>query len=128
LLGTGAAGHLPFASTLCGACKEVCPVKIDIPRILLHLRWKVSEGGGEKVAWPEAPARVRAAASLFARAARYPGFVRLAGRLGALFLKPFGKDGYLRKMPGPFEAWTRARDFPVPPANGAQKHDQDRTS
>jgi len=128
LFGTGAAGHLPFASTLCGACKEVCPVKIDIPRILLHLRWKVSEGGGEKVAWPEAPARVRAAASLFARAARHPGFVRLAGRLGALVLKPFGKDGYLRKMPGPFEAWTRARDFPVPPANGAQEHDQDRTS
>ncbi len=41
LFGTAAAGHLPFASTLCGACKDVCPVKIDIPRILLHLRWKI---------------------------------------------------------------------------------------
>ena len=35
-----AAAHLPFASTLCGACRDICPVKIDIPRILLHLRWK----------------------------------------------------------------------------------------
>ena len=36
----GATATLPFASTLCGACREICPVKIDIPRILLHLRWK----------------------------------------------------------------------------------------
>ena len=39
-----AAAHLPFASTLCGACREICPVKIDIPRILLHLRWKENTG------------------------------------------------------------------------------------
>ena len=39
-----AAGHLPFASTLCGACRDICPVKIDIPRILLHLRWKETDG------------------------------------------------------------------------------------
>ena len=121
LFGTGTSGHLPFASTLCGACKDVCPVKIDIPRILLHLRWKISEGGGEKVAWPQAPARVRAAAGWFARGARYPGMMRLAGRVGALLLKPFAQDGYLRSMPGPFGAWTRVRDFPVPPTNDAQR-------
>jgi len=45
LLGPGIHDSLPFASTLCGACAEVCPVKIDIPRVLLHLRWRVSEGG-----------------------------------------------------------------------------------
>jgi L-lactate dehydrogenase complex protein LldF len=128
LFGTAAAGHLPFASTLCGACKEVCPVKIDIPRILLHLRWKLSEGGGEKVAWPQAPARVRFAAGWFVRAAKHPSMVRVAGRLGAFLLKPFAHDGYLSRMPGPFGAWTRARDFPVPQSNGAKAHDADRTS
>jgi L-lactate dehydrogenase complex protein LldF len=128
LFGTAAAGHLPFASTLCGACKDVCPVKIDIPRILLHLRWKQSEGGGEKVAWPDAPARVRVAAGWFAKAARHPAMVRMAGRLGAMILKPFARDGYLRRMPGPFEAWTRARDFPVPPLKGRPQHNSDRTS
>jgi L-lactate dehydrogenase complex protein LldF len=117
LFGTAAAGHLPFASTLCGACKEVCPVKIDIPRILLHLRWQMTEGA-EKVAWPQAPARVRAAAGWFARAARYPAVMRAAGRVGALLMKPLAHDGYLRRMPGPFRAWTRVRDFPVPPADG----------
>ncbi|MGO9056699.1 MAG: LutB/LldF family L-lactate oxidation iron-sulfur protein [Candidatus Binataceae bacterium] len=121
LFGTGASGHLPFASTLCGACKDVCPVKIDIPRILLHLRWKISEGGGEKVAWPQGPARVRAAAGWFALGARYPGMMRIAGRVGAFLLKPFAQDGYLRSMPGPFGAWTRVRDFPVPPTNDAQR-------
>ncbi len=124
LFGAAAAGHLPFASTLCGACREICPVKIDIPRILLHLRWKMTEGG-EKVAWPQAAARVRTAARWFARAARYPGMVRAAGRLGAVLLKPFAHDGYLRRMPGPFGAWTRVRDFPAPPANGAGLADSD---
>ena len=96
--------------------------------MLLHLRWKQSEGGGEKVAWPDAPARVRMAAGWFAKAARHPAMVRMAGRLGAMILKPFARDGYLRRMPGPFEAWTRARDFPVPPLNGRPQRDSDRTS
>jgi L-lactate dehydrogenase complex protein LldF len=44
LLGPGVHDSLPFASTLCGACADVCPVKIDIPRVLLHLRGRVVEG------------------------------------------------------------------------------------
>ena len=53
-----AAGYLPFASTLCGACKDICPVKIDIPRILLHLRWKESVGK-HPLKWPRAIERAR---------------------------------------------------------------------
>lgn len=44
LIGLGKAAQLPYASSLCGACREVCPVKIDIPELLLHLRAEITEG------------------------------------------------------------------------------------
>ena len=108
-----AAGHLPFASTLCGACRDVCPVKIDIPRILLHLRWKESEGT-TPIKWPPEIERARSGARAFARLARYPRLIRIAGKIAALALKPFGRNGYIRKMPPPFSNWTESRDFPKP--------------
>ncbi|MGA2410334.1 MAG: LutB/LldF family L-lactate oxidation iron-sulfur protein [Candidatus Binataceae bacterium] len=107
-----AAGHMPFASTLCGACRDICPVKIDIPRILLHLRWQ--EGLAGLIKWPRSQRRARNGVARFARMARYPRTIRLLGRLGALFLRPFARDGYLRRMPPPFKQWTRGRDFPAP--------------
>ena len=110
-----AARYLPFASTLCGACKDICPVKIDIPRILLHLRWKESSATGkDALQWPGALRRARSGARRFARLARHPRTVRLLGRLAALMLRPFARDGYLRRMPPPFGNWTKFRDFPRP--------------
>src|SRR5947199_5130808 len=44
LLGFSKAKQLPYASSLCGACREVCPVKIDIPELLLHLRAEITDG------------------------------------------------------------------------------------
>jgi len=108
-----AAGYLPFASTLCGACKDICPVKIDIPRILLHLRWKESIGE-HPLKWPRAIERARRGARRFARTARYPRTIRALGRFAATVLKPFAHDGYLRRMPGPFRNWTKYRNFPRP--------------
>ena len=108
-----AAGYLPFASTLCGACKDVCPVKIDIPRILLHLRWKQSEGA-HPLKWPRSIQRARMGARRFARMARHPRTIRLLGKIAAIVLKPFAHNGYLRRMPPPFGNWTRYRDFPRP--------------
>jgi L-lactate dehydrogenase complex protein LldF len=108
-----AAGHLPFASTLCGACKDVCPVKIDIPRILLHLRWKETTGA-DAIAWPGAARRARAGARRYARLARHPIVIRALARLGAIILRPFARDGWLRRMPPPFGNWTKIRDFPAP--------------
>jgi len=108
-----AAAYLPFASTLCGACRDVCPVKIDIPRILLHLRWKESEGA-TPIKWPPEIERARSGARAFARLARYPRLIRIAGKIAALVLKPFGRNGYIRKMPPPFSNWTESRDFPKP--------------
>ncbi len=108
-----AAGYLPFASTLCGACKDICPVKIDIPRILLHLRWKETEGE-RPLKWPAALEGARAGARRFAGMARHPRTIRMLGRLAAQMLKPFAHNGYLRKMPSPFSNWTRYRNFPRP--------------
>jgi L-lactate dehydrogenase complex protein LldF len=107
------AGHLPFASTLCGACRDICPVRIDIPRLLLHLRWKGTEGQGG-VKWPRAAERVRAGARRYARLARYPRTIRALGRIGALLLRPLSREGWIKWMPPPFSAWTRIRDFPRP--------------
>src|SRR5262245_30911189 len=89
-----AAAHLPFASTLCGACKDICPVKIDIPRMLLHLRWKET-ASGDPPTWPAAAARARAGARRFARLAKHPSMIRFLGRLGALALQPFVRDGWI---------------------------------
>jgi L-lactate dehydrogenase complex protein LldF len=108
-----AAGHLPFASTLCGACRDICPVRIDIPRILLHLRWKETEGQGG-LEWPRAAQSVRKGARRFARLARYPRIIRAMGKVGAWMLRPLSRDGWIRSMPPPFNAWTKIRDFPRP--------------
>jgi L-lactate dehydrogenase complex protein LldF len=125
LFGSAAAGYLPFASTLCGACKDICPVKIDIPRILLHLRWKES-AGEHPLRWPRAIARARRGARRFAQVARYPRTVRALGKFAAMWLKPLAHNGYIRRMPGPFGNWTKYRDFPRPrprrrPAPGPER-------
>ncbi len=114
----GATATLPFASTLCGACREICPVKIDIPRILLHLRWKETAANGDGTLptpqWPRAARRARGGVEMFSRMANHPIVVRVMGRLAALAMWPFARRGYVRWMPPPFSNWTRVRDFPVP--------------
>ena len=107
LVGLDGASSLPFASTLCGACADVCPVKIDIPEVLVHLRGRVvaerRTGGRERLA-------MRWLAWLFGRPAR----IARAERLGGLLQRPLVRDGRLRWMPG-LRAWTGARDLPALP-------------
>jgi L-lactate dehydrogenase complex protein LldF len=95
---------LPWASSLCGACYEVCPVKIDIPNVLIHLRGRVTReaGGpaGERIA-------MGALARVFASRRRYEAAQRLARR---------GTGPLARTLPGPLRVWTRDRDLPEPPA------------
>ena len=116
----GATAALPFASTLCGACREICPVKIDIPRILLHLRWKetATDKGGDGALpapeWPRAAERARDGVRTFSRMARHPFRTRVLGRMAALLMWPFARSGYVRWMPPPFSNWTHVRDFPAP--------------
>src|SRR6266498_4236564 len=79
LFGFERSGTLPWASSLCGACYEVCPVKIDIPSVLVHLRGKVVHER-KTVLDPEAAA-MKAAAWAFSTRARFERAQRL-GRLG----------------------------------------------
>ncbi|HVZ84117.1 MAG TPA: lactate utilization protein B [Terracidiphilus sp.] len=104
------AQSLPFASSLCGACYEVCPVKINIPEVLIELRTQVVDREREQ------PVRVfdamyvgmRAASGIFAAARRF----RSAQRLGRIALLPFtGKDGWIRSLPGLGARWTATRDL-----------------
>ncbi|MBF6567946.1 MAG: iron-sulfur cluster-binding protein [Candidatus Binataceae bacterium] len=108
-----AAGHLPFASTLCGACREICPVKIDIPKLLLHLRWKENQNN---LQWPRGAAKARRGAARFGRMANHPRTIRALSRIAVLIMRPFAHEGYVKWMPGPFRNWTLTRDFPVPKA------------
>jgi L-lactate dehydrogenase complex protein LldF len=104
---------LPFASSLCGACFEVCPVRIDIPEVLVHLRGQVVRGS-------EAAHRVPGGEALGMRAAawalRTPRRLRRAERLAGLGGRLFGRRGMLRRIPGPgpVGAWFRARDLKAP--------------
>jgi len=109
---------LPYASSLCGACYEVCPVAIDIPEVLVHLRERVVEGGpvvreGNKVVLK--PAKGHAVERAAMRAARWafgrPGVLRTGQRLasGTRRMHP-------RTLPGPGRAWSAGRDLPAVPA------------
>ncbi|HEY2688796.1 MAG TPA: LutB/LldF family L-lactate oxidation iron-sulfur protein [Streptosporangiaceae bacterium] len=103
---------LPYASSLCGACYEACPVKIDIPRVLVHLRARHVEEARRTHRLPRAEAVTMAAASwVMADPRRYAAAQR-AGRSGRLL----SRGGRIAALPPPLSAWTRARDVPAPPA------------
>jgi len=115
LLGVEQAGTLPYASSLCGACYEVCPVKINIPQVLIYLRGRVvrqqQRGRLRERANPEWLA-LRWLARTFASRTRYERAQRLA-RLGQL---PFTRGGMIEKLPGELSGWTILRDLPAVPA------------
>jgi L-lactate dehydrogenase complex protein LldF len=100
LLGIERAASLPFASSLCGACYEVCPVKIDIPSVLLHLR---AEAVRAKPSRRERAA-MRLAGWTFESARRFA----LAQRAGRILQRPLVRAGLL-------SAWTRTRDLKPAP-------------
>jgi L-lactate dehydrogenase complex protein LldF len=103
---------LPYASSLCGACYDACPVKIDIPSLLVYLRARHVEESQRAHRLPRAEAVTMAAASwVMANPRRYAAAQR-AGKSG----RALGRGGRLRALPPPLSAWTRARDAPVPPA------------
>ncbi|MFE6647478.1 lactate utilization protein B [Nocardioides sp. NPDC057772] len=93
---------LPYASTLCGACFEVCPVRIDIPSVLVDQRAQVVDAHRRGMPKPEAAA-MKGAAYVLGRSRRLSALERLTG-LGMRFARRFGPT-----------AWTGARDLPEAP-------------
>jgi L-lactate dehydrogenase complex protein LldF len=95
---------LPFASSLCGACYEVCPVAINIPEVLVHLRAVVNKHFSERIVFGASGYVLRSAARLAA-----------AQRAASASRWLIGRRGRIRRLPPPLSSWTDTRDAPAPP-------------
>jgi L-lactate dehydrogenase complex protein LldF len=107
LIGIEKAKHLPNASTFCGRCEEVCPMRIPLPKMLRHWREKEFERHLQ-------PASIRWGLAGWAFLARRPKLYRFATGLAARVLTNMGfGDGRIRRVPLA-SGWTEFRDFPAP--------------
>ena len=107
LVGLDKAGHLPNASTFCGRCEEICPVRIPLPRLMRHWREREFERH-------LSPATLRSGLRLWAFFARRPSLYGFATAALARLLRLAGRrHGRFRWLPFA-GGWTRTRDFPVP--------------
>jgi L-lactate dehydrogenase complex protein LldF len=101
LKGLDHAKPLPHASSLCGSCKQVCPVDIDLPRMLLDLRSDLYIERKVDAVW-------RLGLKLWAWGCSAPARFKPMGKLARLALG----GGWRRSLPGPLQGWTQYRDFP----------------
>ena len=107
LIGVDQAGQLPNASTFCGKCESVCPVKIPLPKMMRHWREREFERHLQ-------PAAIRTNLGVWGWFVRRPGLYRLATRLGAGALGLIGRRrGRFRRLPLA-SGWTGGRDLPAP--------------
>jgi L-lactate dehydrogenase complex protein LldF len=104
--GLGEFGDLPHASSLCGACRDVCPVRIDLPGLLLKLRHETVQEG-------HAPLWLKIGIKIYAETVKRPWLYRWGGKVAGLGLGLMSKDGWVRRLPPPLNAWTGQRDFPT---------------
>ncbi len=109
---------LPYASTLCGACFDACPVRIDIPSVLVDLRAQVVDAHRGSSGHRAEAAAMKGAAWALGRGSRLRRLERVAGA-GARLLTRRGRTTTqgrpaITRAPGPGRAWTDARDLPAP--------------
>jgi L-lactate dehydrogenase complex protein LldF len=105
LKGDEAARDLPYASSLCGACSEACPVGIPLQDLLLKLRNRqVEEGLTDKTQ--------RTAFKVFENTMKSPALYKISGKVGRAVQKPLLRDGSMRSLSGPMSGWTKNRDLP----------------
>jgi L-lactate dehydrogenase complex protein LldF len=108
LVGTAHASSLPYASSLCGACYDVCPVKINIPEVLVHMRGRVvADKQQQNFGFDGEALAMQAVAFMFSDQQRYE-FAQWAGGVGQI---PFVHNGYIEQGPGPLADWTKMRDL-----------------
>jgi len=106
--------ELPYASSLCGACRDVCPVKIDIPALLLHLRGRIASGQSMPLGSDHGrpiDKRERRAFRMWAWAAKSPRRYRWFARL-VRFTAPLHDTVFVRAFFPPIFAWTKNRTLP----------------
>ncbi len=107
LIGLPEATALPNASTLCGACGDVCPVKIPLPEMLVEMR------ADERAQGLKDPREV-AATKLYAALMRRAGVLEALQRIAGVVSRSLFKDGKVAWMPFKLSGWTDRRDFPAP--------------
>lgn len=98
--------ELPQASTLCGACRDVCPVRIDIPRMLLELR-DAGHRAGQTPAW------LKLFLPLYQLAATQPALFNFGAAAARWITRALSSNGWLKRLPPPLSGWTDHRDFPA---------------
>ena len=106
------AKDLPYASSLCGACREVCPVKINIPRMLLHLRNEVTEGRMNPDDRDVSPFE-RLAFKGWRLTVANAFLLNVANRVGRIAQWPLRTEGRLPELPPPLSGWMKYRNLPA---------------
>ncbi|MBD1380352.1 LutB/LldF family L-lactate oxidation iron-sulfur protein [Metabacillus arenae] len=100
--------ELPYASTLCAACTEACPVKIPLHELLHKHRQVIVEKEGR------APISEKLAMKAFGLGAASSSLYNLGSKFASSAMNPFTQNEKISKGPGPLKAWTQSRDFPAP--------------
>jgi L-lactate dehydrogenase complex protein LldF len=120
LIGIDKSAPLPNASTFCGACESVCPVRIPLPKLMRHWRERQTERG-------LAPQAQRWGLGLWGFFARRPGLYRPATRIAMQLLAWLGRsEGRFSRLPFA-KGWTATRDFPAPQGDTFQAQWRKRT-
>src|SRR5699024_3673284 len=100
--------ELPYASTLCAACTEACPVKIPLHEQLIRHREIIVEKQNK------APQAEKMMMKGFAKWASTPAAYKMSARMARTALKPWSRNETITNGPGPLKGWTDVRDFPAP--------------
>jgi L-lactate dehydrogenase complex protein LldF len=108
-------GELPYASSLCAACTEACPVKIPLHELLIKHRQHYVSGEGH----PKLSEKLSMKA--FGMGASSPSLFEMATKFAPSMLGPFTKEDRIEKGPGPMKPWTEIRDFPAPSHDNFRK-------